>query len=65
MVDGKQQHPVQLILNSKAFVTIDLINKFSEHGSGSLAPHCDEKDHKHNSVANKKSHSTALGRLEK
>jgi hypothetical protein len=46
-------------------MSVGLINKFSDCGSGSLAPHHNEKDPKCNTIANKKIHSTALGRLEK
>ena len=65
---GNEGTPFNLFRTQKLgnvnFVTVDLINEFSEHGSVSLAPHCDEKDHRCNSVGNKKIHSAALGRLE-
>jgi hypothetical protein len=65
---GNEGTPFNLFRTQKLgnvnFVSVDLINKFSDHGSGSLAPHHNEKDPKCNAVANKKIHSTALGLLE-
>jgi hypothetical protein len=52
-------------LGSVHFISVELINEFSDYGSDSLAPHYHETDGKRNSVANKKIHSTALGRLER
>ena len=65
---GNEGTPFNLFRTRKLgnvnFVTVDLINEFSEHGSVSLAPRYDEKDHRCNSVGNKKIHFAALGRLE-
>jgi antitoxin component of RelBE/YafQ-DinJ toxin-antitoxin module len=52
-------------LGNVNFISVELINEFSDYGSDSLGPHYDEKNFQKNSVANKKMHSTALGRLAK
>ncbi len=67
---GNEGTPFNLFRTRKLgcvnFVSVDLINEFSDCGSGSFsAPQCNAKDPKCNTVANKKIHSTALGRLEK
>ena len=67
---GNEGTPFNLFRTQKLgcvnFVSVDLINEFSDYGSGSFsAPQHNVKDPKCNTVANKKIHSTALGRLEK
>jgi hypothetical protein len=52
-------------LGNVNFTTVQMINEFSDYGSGSLAPHYDETKGNYNSVASKQLHSTALRRLEK
>jgi hypothetical protein len=52
-------------LGSLNFVSVVLMNEFSDYGSGSLGPHYNEKNDVSNSIANRRVHSTAVGRLEK
>jgi len=52
-------------LGNVNFISVGLINEFSEYGTVSLAPHYHETNGECNSVAHKKIHSTALGRLER
>jgi antitoxin component of RelBE/YafQ-DinJ toxin-antitoxin module len=66
---GNQSTPFNLFRHRKLgnvnFTTVQMINEFSDYGSGSLAPHYDERKGNYNSVASKQLHSTALRRLEK
>jgi hypothetical protein len=52
-------------LGNVNFISVELINEFSDYGSDSLASHYHETNGAHNSVANKKTQSTDLGRLER